>query len=283
MASLKQIKRRIKTAKNIAQITKAMEMVAASKMKRAQNQALASKPYAAKLYSVTAGLANLPAENLHPFLFANKEQQEKQTLFVVIASEKGLCGSLVSNLGRELLTLTEPNNLRFITLGKKARDLILRINGQILAHFELGLSQPKFEIVPSVVNIITEKFLHNEVKNVFALYTDFINTMSQKSTIKQLLPVTDISPLNSGFTDYLFEPSPAAILDTLLPHYLEMEIYQIILEAYASEQSARMVAMKNATDNASEITQELTLIYNKLRQTAITNEIADIVTASLTI
>ena len=283
MASLRQIKRRIKTAKNIAQITKAMEMVAASKMKRAQNQALASKPYAEKLYAITGSLVGIDKEASPPLL-ANIERAQKNTIFIIVAPEKGLCGSLVSNLGKEFNSLPKDSPIHFITIGKKARDLILRINGQILAHFELGLGQPKFEIVPPIVNIITEKFIKGEINKVFSLYTDFVNTIIQRPVIKQLLPVTGL--INSEEvikTDFQFEPSPQIVLESLLPHYLEMEIYQIVLEAYASEQSARMIAMKNATDNASEITQELTLVYNKLRQAAITNEIADIVTASLTL
>lgn len=275
MAILRLIKRRIKTTKNIAQITRAMEMVAASKMRRAQEQTQSSRPYADKLYQVTQELRKRINPKIHPFF---SEKKEGKSLIFLIAPEKGLSGALVTNLLRFLLSL--PNGSKFITLGKKSRSLVLKAQGEIVAEFQLGL-RPNYDIVPPIAKIMTDNFLNGEVSEVAVIYSHFVGIMNQEPTAKRLLPITGFDEKDFLTFEYLFEPQAQDLLKDLLPHYLEMQIYQTILEAFASEQAARMVAMRAATENAQEIIAELQLVYNKERQQVITTEIADIATAKI--
>ena len=292
MINTKQAKKRIKTAKNIAKITKAMELVAASKMKRAQIAAQASRPYAQKLYQLTAGLAKDTKVSTHSLL-RTPETSGNNRLIVLIAPEKGLCGALVSNLYREFLT-EKANinpNTRVITIGKKAREIGLKYGLEILAEFETGFNQPEFEIVPPICRLITEEYQKGQTDSVAAVYTKFINTMNQQAITQKLLPMVFTAEAETkpeateseAPVEFLFEPRATKLLPSLLPHCLETQIFQILLEAFASEQSARMMAMKNATDNAHDIIAELTLKYNRARQAKITAEIADITTAGLVI
>ncbi len=282
MANLKVIRRRIKTARNISQITKAMEMVAASKMRRAQIQALASRPYAGKIYETIAYLgAKIKKEN-HPLL---QKREIKKKAVVVISPDKGLCGGLNTNLFRSLRRLTgeEFSRIQFITVGKKARDYILRNRGTLLAEFtgfSRGLTSSD---VQPIVKLLADGFREGQFDQVSLYYMHFENTLSQKPTALNLLPIVGLETpagLKTTPADYLLEPGAEAIFEWLLPYYLEMILYQSILEALASEQSARMVAMKNATDNAADIVFELNLNYNKVRQQIITNEIAEIASVS---
>lgn len=282
MASTRVIKRRIKSAKNIAQITKAMQMVAASKMKKAQSQAINTRPYATELLTAVNSLKGRVDPSLHPLLTTNEISATEAV--VLIAPDKGLCGGLVTNLARVLLE--KDKNTSFIVLGKKGRDAALRMGFNIEAYFDLGISQPKYEIVPPIAKTIITGFISGKFSKVSIVYTKFINTLSQKPVAETILPLSlekIVEQQEENFKEYLFEPSANQVLDALLPHYVEMQLYQIILESYASEQSARMMAMKNASDNAKDIITELTLSYNKVRQTLITNEIADIATAAMTI
>lgn len=282
MASSRIIKRRIKSAKNIAQITKAMQMVAASKMKRAQNQAINTRPYASELLTAVNSLRGKVDPQVHPLLTSSENQTTEAV--VLIAPDKGLCGGLVTNLSRVLIDKNK--NTSFIILGKKGRDTALRMGFNIEAYFDLGISQPKYEIVPPIAETIIKGFNCGKFSKVSVVYTKFINTLSQKPTTETILPLSlekILEEQSESFKEYLFEPNANQVLDALLPHYVEMELYQIILESYASEQSARMMAMKNASDNAKEIIGELTLSYNKIRQSLITNEIADIATAAMTV
>lgn len=281
MASSRVIKRRIKSAKNIAQITKAMQMVAASKMKKAQNQAINTRPYANELLTAVNSLRGKVDPSIHPLLSSKEEGVEA---VVLIAPDKGLCGGLVTNLSRSLLDKNK--NTSFIVLGKKGRDTVLRLGLNIEAYFDLGISQPKYEIVPPIAETIIAGFISGKYSKVSVVYTKFINTLSQKPITETILPLSIEKILDEeqkNFKEYIFEPNPNHVLDALLPHYVEMELYQIILESYASEQSARMMAMKNASDNAKDIIGELTLSYNKIRQALITNEIADIATSAMTV
>lgn len=285
MASVRAIKRRIKSAKNIAQITKAMQMVAASKMRKAQSQALATRPYASGLYNVVSDLRGKTDINSHP-LMRVAESTEREAL-IIIAPDKGLCGGLVTNLARSIVKGTEKKPY-VIAVGKKGRDATIRLGLEVEAYFEMGISQPKYEIVIPIAQIIIEGFISGKYSKVDIAYTHFENTLSQHPSQRTLLPInisqtSDTEIAKQALSEYLFEPSPETVLESLLPHYVEMEIYQIILESYASEQSARMMAMKNASDNAKDIIGELTLTYNKVRQTLITNEIADIATAAITV
>lgn len=286
MADARSIKRRIRTSRNIAQITQAMEMVAASKMRRAQDQTTATRPYSSNLYAIVSDLAQRVESGKNKFLSPPKEIIN--CLLVLIGPDKGLCGGLVSNLSREVFSFEDLENkkISILAIGKKARDITLRSGIDLIADFPIGLSQPKYEIIVPVAKIITDGFLNGNYQEVFVGFTEFINTMTQRPGIRKLLPVEKpISDgnLNDAYKEYLFEPNIDSILNSLIPHYLEMQLYQLLLEAFASEQSARMMAMKNATDNAKDIMQELTLSYNKVRQQIITNEIADIATASLVI
>lgn len=276
MASLVALKRRIRVGKNIAKTTRAMQMVAASKTKRAQEGAVRGRPYAEKLAQVAKNLIGRINEDYsHPFL----AEREGRTLILVFSPDKGLCGSLISNLKKELLNFTDFRNAHFITIGQKLAKTLSNMNLKILADFPMGTTQPTFEKIPSLVKIIIDGLLKNEFSQVFILYSKFISLFTQKAVIEKFLPLQ----IPQGETketlsspSYLFEPSAVEVLEGLLPHYLESLVYQLLLETYASEQATRMVAMQNATQNANEIISFLTLEYNKARQERITNEILDI-------
>lgn len=287
MADARSIKRRIRTAKNIAQITQAMGMVAASKMRRAQEQTTATRPYSSNLYAVMNDIAKRVEPGKHKYL-ASPERVTSH-LLVLIGPDKGLCGGLISNLAREILVSenASKSELKILAIGRKAKDLAIRFGIKLIAEFPMGLAQPKYEAVISVAKIISEGFIKEEYQEVLVGFTEFVNTMVQRPVIHKLLPIEKQVPESSNeqdtYGEYLFEPNIDKVLDSLLPHYIEMQLYQLLLEAYASEQGARMMAMKNATDNARDIMDELTLSYNKIRQQIITNEIADIATASMVI
>lgn len=285
MANLKTLKRRIKTAKSISQITKAMEMVAASKMRRAQKQALKSRPYAKKLYEVLASLSGKVESSSHPLL----EQREirKQTI-VLLTPDKGLCGGLNTSLFRFVYQFLGGSFSQtfFVTVGKKGRAFALRNKADLLADFPGHSRGVSLENLPSLVKLISEGYRSGQFDRVTLIFADFVSTLVQKPSAKILLPLSRLSPLPEKEVvgkECLFEPGADTVLEWLLPYYLEMELYQALLESFASEQSARMVAMKNATDNALEIIESLTLSYNKVRQSAITSEIAEITASSLVV
>jgi F-type H+-transporting ATPase subunit gamma len=285
MADARSIKRRIKTAKNIAQITQAMEMVAASKMRKAQEQTTMSRPYSSNLNIAVKEIAKKVESNQHKFL---NSEEGKNTLIVLIGPGKGLCGSLISNLQREVILFKETNSKKIasIAVGRKAKDITLRLGLDLVAEFPIGLNQPTYELIVPISKIVSDEYIKGNYQKVYVVFTEFVNTLSQRPLTKQLLPIEkdeEKETINNVFSEYIFEPNSDAILESLFPHYVEMQLYQLLLEAYASEQSARMMAMKNATDNAKDIMDELTLSYNKIRQSMITNEIADIATASMVI
>lgn len=280
MAQTKIIKHRIKAAKNISQITKAMQMVSAAKMKKAQDQALTNRNYSAKLFEITRNL--IPKDS-------SVEMSVEKELYVMITPSKGLCGSLLTNLTKNILEIImrQNNSVYFISIGKKGEQTLTKYSKNVLAAFDFGISQPKYSQVVPVAKLILDEFEKHSCKRVIVLYTEFINTLIQKPTLKQILPIKKES-LEQNITheeqiDYIFEPNKRLILKHLIPYYIENQLFQLVLESYASEQSARMMAMKNATDNANEVTKELTLIYNRERQMQITNEINDIATAQLAI
>ena len=283
MSAIAKYRKKIKSAKNIAKITKAMQMVAASKMKRAQESALKSKVYTTELMNLSSILTSQIDESVHPLL--RKTLLEKD-LILIIAPEKGLCGSLVTNVSRKLLEITGVKDMSkadFIVVGKKAKYVVNRLSGNIISEFSIGVSQPKYEIVPPIARLIEGKFIDGDVGRVICLYTEFYTTINQEPLYKILLPLNlaggDILERTTeiSLTDYIkFEPSADIICNEFLSMFLETEIYQLLLESFASEQSARMVAMKNATDNAKSLISQLTLEYNKKRQEIITSEIIDI-------
>lgn len=295
MASDRIIKNRIKTTKNIRQITKAMEMVAASKMRKSQQQATSSKPYSRKLQESLQRLAGVADASKHSLLKTNKKGKH---VAILIGPDKGLTGGMISNLLKEADTfanqLNESNSFEFITIGKKAREYAIKMGFEILAEFSNMSDNLSFEDTLPISKLILDGYTSKEYQDVNIIYMDFISTLIQKSNVNQILPIA-VEPILAPQTpeeliekdvssryDYIFEPSAEEVLDWLLPYYVEVLIYQTILEAKASEHSARMVAMKNASDNAKEIIDDLTLAFNKSRQANITNELLDITTATYT-
>jgi F-type H+-transporting ATPase subunit gamma len=287
MANTQDIRRRIKSIRNTAQITKAMQMVAASKMRKAQQHALAGRPYAALMNKVLVSLQKRTDPRLHPLLHVRPLEKE---LVLIISTDKGLCGALNTNLFREAANF-DLAKTAFVVTGKKARQFIARTKRELLADFELK-DAPTFVETKSTAKFCTEKFLNREVDKVSVLYTHFINTINQRPVLQTLLPIRsfDLPKTESGegskegvdpLLGYIFEPNAETVLDTMLPYYLQFQVFQMILDARASEHSARMVAMKNATDNANQFIKDLTLEYNKMRQAGITTELLEIATAQM--
>ncbi len=289
MASNRDIRRRIKSVRNTAQITKAMQMVAASKMRRAQQAALAGRPYAALMNQVMGNVAFHAGDFSHRLM----EQREvrKQGL-IVISTDKGLCGALNSNLMREAAKFNRDTTV-YISAGRKAAQFLSRTRRKLAAEFSYK-DAPLFGEARAISKFARDLFLNGEVERVDVLFTNFISTLSQKPELRPFLPVGEIKPVHAGFTEpqpeqkleheqteFLFEPSAEEVLGALLPHSLNFQIYQFLLEAKASEHSARMVAMKNATDNANQLIRDLTIQYNKLRQASITKELLEIASAAM--
>lgn len=293
MSSIQTIKRRIGTAKNIDQITKAMEMVAASKMRRAQLQALASRPFNRKLQSTLLTIAAMTDSRKHPLL---KNPTRGQDCVVLVSADKSLCGSLITNLFRGtadyLSSCNQDYDPIFIIVGQKARRFVLSAGYQLQAEFS-NLPDPiSLSDTQPISKMLMDAFLTSQFRSVTFIYMDFISTLVQKLRIFKLLPLPrDWSDLFTGpqdilevgaqaSRDYLFEPDSDSILEWLLPYYIEQVVYQTLMETKASEHSSRMVAMKNASDNASEIISDLTLQFNKQRQAKITSELLDNITSA---
>ena len=284
MANIRLIKRRIKSAKNIAQITKAMELVAASKMKKAQAQALAGKLYAAKIYDMVMLLASKVTTANHPLLTKPTKLVGKR-LVILISTNKGLCGGLNTTLFR--FTLREygaraPHD--FVVLGRKAAVFLSQNADAISADFSAEV--PFSKSVPAVTALAIQEFIKGKYDGVDLVYNEFISALKQQPRKKTILPLTieaSQATEEKHMGEFLIEPSVAEVFDALLPHYVENQIRDAILQAEASEHSARMIAMRNATDNAMSFMQELTLVYNKARQEKITYEISDIVTARIAV
>ena len=293
MANTREIRRRIKSIKNTAQITKAMQMVAASKMRRAQVAALAGRPMAEILNNVLVSVKEHVEVDSHPLLAVRPVKKE---LVILIATDKGLCGALNTNLFRELAPF-DVATTGFVCTGRKGVQYIARTKRQLLSDFAIGDS-PAFKHTRPIANLVMEKFLSGEVDKVSVAYTHFINTLTQKATVQTLLPISPFE-LAKGFRTahedksapaskaaprapgYIFEPTPEAVLDYVLTRYIRFQIFQMLVDTRASEHSARMVAMKSATDNAKQIVKDLTLEYNKVRQAGITTELLEITTAQL--
>jgi len=291
VASIREIKRRIKSVKNISQVTRAMQMVAASRMRRAQERALSSRPYAAKAWEILTHLAVQTGntEQLHPLL--SNRAEIRNIAIILITADKGLAGAYNSNIIRktsQFMRDSDHTDAGLITVGRKGRDFMIRFQRKVAAEFaDLPPLPSSLDIAP-ITRLVLDGFLSGEYDEVYLAYTDFINTLVQDPTVRLLLPIRpgDIeSKVMSEYlssegptktVEYLYEPNPAVLLDTLLPRFTELQIYQAVLEARASEESARMVAMRNATDNAKELIDDLTLTYNKVRQGAITKEMLDI-------
>jgi len=288
MANTRDIRRRIKSVKNTAQITKAMQMVAASKMRKAQQAALAGHPYSQVLNRVLVSLRDMVSADSHPLL---EVRPIKKTLVLLVTSDKGLCGALNTNVLREAAQLDQENTL-FVASGKKGASFLARTGRNMIADFALP-DNPSFLQPKAISKFCLEKFLSGEVDRVDVLYPKFVNTLVQKPLLVTLLPITDekaagVSPTGSDHSSneatgaqYLFEPDADEVVNSVLPYYFHFEVFQMILDARASEQSARMVAMKSATDNAKSLVKDLTLEYNKARQASITTELLEITTAQM--
>jgi F-type H+-transporting ATPase subunit gamma len=281
MPSTLDLRRRIKSVKNTSQITKAMQMVAAAKMRKAQSAALAGRPYQEVLARVLAAVKGRVDPTTHKLLAVRPVRRE---LVVIFSTDKGLCGPLNANLFREL-SQVERDKAAFVACGKKAAQFLARTKRELLADYELN-DTPRFSDVRPIARFVSDQFVSGETDQVRVLYPRFVNTLNQESVLRTLLPI----PVEElGITgeqnpgEALFEPNAQGVLDALLPHYIGFQLYQMLLNARASEHSARMVAMKNATDNAKQLIKDLTLEYNKIRQENITTELLEITTAQLAV
>ncbi len=278
MATILSLKRRIQAAQNVSKTTRAMQMIAASKLRRAQEATLSSRPYVNKITQLSRRVANnIENKSLHPYLRVNENNNQK--LVVIFSPDKGLCGGLTTNLVKETLTYDEETI--FIVVGKKIEHSIARFNKKLLASFPFGNVLPPFSSVYPILTIIEDYFLSQKVQSVKIVSTHFTSVFSQKPVAIQLLPLafTDGEPIEKDPIE-LFEPSVAEMLPQLLSRYVEISIYQQMLESFLSEQAARMLAMQNATNNAKDIIIDLKLEYNKTRQAKITSEILDISSGS---
>lgn len=281
MASIRLIRRRIRSTQNIAQITKAMQMVAASKMKHAIEAAQLGKLYADKIYTATRELASRTEERAHPLL--GHGNPTSKTLVVLISTNKGLCGGLNTSLFREILKwYKDGKTTEYLTVGKKGESFIVRSGRALTADFSGKL--PFLENVPAITQLLVSGFIAGTYKEVWVVYSGFVNALKQTPVQKLILPLTNfMNDTSSHFSEFVIEPNIDDVLDNLLPHYLENQLRSAIFEAEASEHSARMIAMKNATDAANDFTAALTLELNKARQEKITYEIADMVTARMAV
>ena len=288
MASLKDIRSRIGSVRNIAQITRAMEMVAASRMKRAQDSILAARPYADELEATLGRVAAAQGltEEINPLL---ARRPVRRVAMIVITTDRGLVGSLNANATRAVLRWATERasrngdnraiEIEAITVGRKGRDVLRRASVPIAAHFAQLGDRPSFADVTPIARLVTQDFLEQKYDEIDIAYSAFVSTLAQKPQISTLLPVDrpEMGEEHQRTNDeYLFEPSPEAVLSRLLPHYVAIGIYRAVLENNASEQSAQMIAMRSATDNAHELIGDLTLVYNKTRQATITREMIEI-------
>ncbi|MSQ11237.1 MAG: ATP synthase F1 subunit gamma [Dehalococcoidia bacterium] len=285
MPNVRQIRRRIRSVENTGKLTKAMEMVAAAKMRRAQAAVLATRPYAAKMQELLANLASMPNEDpseTHPLL---RRRPVKKIALVQVTPDRGLCGGLVGNMNRSSGSFIVQNAAPFtvVTVGRKGRDFMVRVGRDVRATFTGLGERPVLADTTAVSRVVIDDYSSGFCDAVFLAYTQFVNTAVQRPVIRQLLPVQAAPTQPGQATDYIFEPRSLQLLSALLPRIVEMQVYSAVLESNASEQSARMVAMRNAADNAEDLARDLTLEANKARQASITTELLDIITGTLTL
>ena len=290
-ANTRDIRRRIKSVKNTAQITKAMQMVAAAKMRKAQQAAIGGRPYAELLSRTLTAVSSGTEDNAHELL---KTREVKKELVIVISTDKGLCGALNTNLLREVGKF-DPEKTVFVAVGRKGVQYLARTKRSLIAEFEL---KDNFTFLESknVSKFAMDKYIVGEVDKVTVVFTDFINTLTQVPKVRTILPISSLAVTvgiggaqeeakveapKAGGTQFAFEPGQAEVLSAILPHFVHFQVFQMVLDARASEHSSRMVAMKSATDNAKQLIKDLTLEYNKIRQAAITTELLEITTAQM--
>ena len=282
MAAGKEIRGKIKSVENTKKITKAMEMVAASKMRKAQERMRAARPYSEKIRNMAANLGQANPEYTHAFM---KMNEAKSAGFIVVSTDKGLCGGMNTNVLRMVTNQLRTNqsagvSAQAVAIGNKGLGFLNRVGAKVVAHATQLGDKPHLDKLIGPVKVLLDAYVKGEVKSVHLCYTRFINTMKQEPVVEQLLPLSQ-EKLQAEKTahgwDYIYEPDAQAVIDDLLVRYVESLVYQAVAENMASEQSARMVAMKSATDNAGSVIGELKLIYNKTRQAAITKELSEIV------
>lgn len=288
MATAREIKRRIQSIRNMGQVTKALQAVSASKVRRAQEAVLKSRAYTSEAWEVIINLGAAADETLHPLLTTREPMEE--ALVVLLTGDRGLCGAYNHNILQTTSDFVKEHGLpvHYIAVGKRGRDLLWRMGADIVAEFHDLEPAPSLPSVSAIARTAIEEFLEGRVDEVYLAYTDFINMLRQRPVIQRLLPprpvemetqalakhIVNVQP--SRVLEYIYEPDARTILNEILPRFTELQVYQAILESQASEHSARMVAMRNATDNATELVDDLTLDYNKARQRSITREILDI-------
>ncbi len=289
MAAGKEIRGKIKSVENTRKITKAMEMVAASKMRKAQERMRAARPYADKIRNITANLSQATPEYKHPFVVKNSGSGSVG--MIIVTTDKGLCGGLNTNVLRAVTTKMREldaagTKVQAVAIGNKGFGFLNRIGAKVVAHaVQLG-DTPHLDKLIGPAKVLLDQYAEGKLDAVYLCFTRFINTMKQEPLVQQLLPLTDESLNQSAQEkqahgwDYLYEPEPKAVIDDLMVRYAEALVYQAVAENMASEQSARMVAMKAATDNAGSLIGELKLVYNKTRQAAITKELSEIVSGA---
>jgi F-type H+-transporting ATPase subunit gamma len=282
MAAGKEIRGKIKSVENTKKITKAMEMVAASKMRKAQERMRAARPYSEKIRTVAAHLAQANPEYSHPFLV--KQDRSKTVGLIIVTTDKGLCGGMNTNMLRlatqKMRELeSQGQKVEAVAIGNKGLGFLNRVGAKVIGHVTQFGDTPHLEQLIGPVKVMLDAYDEGKFDAVYLCFTRFVNTMKQEPVIDQLLPLTadKMQPVNSHSWDYLYEPDAQTVIDELLLRYIEALVYQAVAENMASEQSARMVAMKSASDNAGNVIGELKLIYNKTRQAAITKELSEIV------
>lgn len=275
MAGVRDIRRRIRSVANMEQITKAMKMVAAAKLRRAQEKVISSRPYARQIQEVLAHLAQTRINASHPLL---EKRTVEKTGYILITSDRGLCGGYNANLIRTARGILEENsdkNISLVTVGRKGGDYFTRRQARILARITGLGDTPNYNQAKSIAQKVVDLYTSREIDEVYLIYAKFISVLNQEPTVIKLLPIEPSSEKSGG--QYIFEPSPEQMLKTLLPRYLESQIFSALLESKASEMGAMMTAMDSATENAREMIEKLTLEMNRARQDAITKEISEIV------
>lgn len=282
MSGAKEIRSKIASIKNTQKITRAMEMVAASKMRKTQDRMRASKPYASKIYDVVKHIARANSEYRHPFMM---QREVKRAGIIVVTSDRGLCGGLNANLLRATIAHMRGQHEAGIEtdlciIGRKGQAFFRRTGGHVLASIDQLGDIPSVSDLIGIVKVMLDAFYQGKIDSLHVVYNEFVNTMTQKPTIKPLLPLPISEEDNKKLShhwDYIYEPDAKELLDDLLIRYIELQVYQAVVENIACEQAAKMIAMKSATDNAGELIKEFQLAYNKARQAAITQELAEIV------
>jgi len=285
MATIISLKRRIQAARNVSKTTKAMQMISASKMKKAQDATLSTRPYVLELNKLTQSvMRTLDKTYSHPYIRKAKNTGKKK-LLIVIAPDKGLCGGLVANLLKKLVNYQKEygENIKYVAVGKKVQGKVARFSDDIVAAFDFGTITPTFDMVYPIMQLVDEYYLNNKVDQIDVLFTNFTSFFSQTPSIHTLLPINleeakgeEVEVKKEDKTPHIFEPGADDILPSLLQHHMEMSIYRFLLESFVSEQASRMVSMQNATQNANDIIDDLMLEYNKTRQAKITSELLDI-------